>query len=433
MRTISLFFAMLMSAFGIVTAQTETVTVQATDNEVAENLDLEAVARAFGECENLEEFERVLNDPRHPLSNLDLNMDGYVDYLRVSELAENYNHLVVIQAVLGNDLFQDVASISVETTGTTRESVTVIVTGDPYIYGVDYVFVPVYAYRPLIYDWWWGPVYHGCYISPWYWGYYPHYYYHYPPCAYGCYRGYVTDYRWRYAAPVYDRHSRRTADPAWNSRRGEISRRDYARSYETHSQRISATGSRSGSSSSSGSRVASGSRNGSVSVGSSRRGAVQNVSRSGNTQRVSVSGGRAVSSTPRSGSTGTTTSGTRSTTTSDTRSTATNGTRSTTTSGTRSGSTSTTTSTRRVSGSASGNSSTKTSSTSSSYRPNSSTSTRTSSTRTSSSSSTRSGGYSSGGSRGGSSSGSYSGGSRGGGSSAGTRTGGGSAGGGRRR
>ena len=104
--------ALFMGIFGC-TAQ-KTVTVKATSYEVSDNLDLEAVASVFGEAENLEHFEQMLNDPEMRLSNLYLNSDGYVYYLRVIEVAENGIHLIGIQAVLGEDLFQDVATIDVQ-------------------------------------------------------------------------------------------------------------------------------------------------------------------------------------------------------------------------------------------------------------------------------------------------------------------------------
>jgi len=41
----------------------DVTTVEATDSDISENLDLEAVASVFGEAENLEDFEKKLNDP----------------------------------------------------------------------------------------------------------------------------------------------------------------------------------------------------------------------------------------------------------------------------------------------------------------------------------------------------------------------------------
>ena len=63
----------------------QTVTVEATTDDISDNLDLKAVGIIFGKAKNLEEFEQMINDWRNPISNLDLNYDGEVDYLRVLE------------------------------------------------------------------------------------------------------------------------------------------------------------------------------------------------------------------------------------------------------------------------------------------------------------------------------------------------------------
>ena len=179
----------------------ETVTVTAISSDISENLDLKTVATLFGQAKDLEQFEQLLNNPDSAFSNLDLNGDGEVDYLRVIETADNNRHLVVIQAVLARDIYQDVASIFVEKDEKTQ-SITVQVIGDEYIYGTNYIIEPVYIYRPLIYDWFWGASW-VCWHSPYYWGYYPHWWrpyycvdpfiywdhcywhhYHYPICSY---------------------------------------------------------------------------------------------------------------------------------------------------------------------------------------------------------------------------------------------------------
>ena len=148
----------------------ETVTVSATSSDISENLDLKTVATLFGQAKDLEQFEQLLNNPDSAFSNLDLNGDGEVDYLRVIETADNNRHLVVIQAVLAKDIYQDVASIFVEKDA--NDQITVQVVGDEYIYGADYIIEPVYIYRPLIYDWFWGTSW-VCWHSPYYWGYWP--------------------------------------------------------------------------------------------------------------------------------------------------------------------------------------------------------------------------------------------------------------------
>ena len=173
MRRLFLFF--ILSTIGMwslsILRADQTVTVTATNSDISQDLDLKTVATLFGQAKDLEQFEQLLNNPDSAFSNLDLNGDGNVDYLRVIETADQSRHLVVIQAVLAKDVYQDVASIFVEK-DPESESVTVQVIGDEYVYGADYIIEPVYIYRPLIYDWFWGPSW-VCWHSPFYWDYWP--------------------------------------------------------------------------------------------------------------------------------------------------------------------------------------------------------------------------------------------------------------------
>lgn len=146
---------------------------EAANPDISDNLDLRAVTTVFGQSENLEDFERRLNDPELKISNLDLNEDGYVDYLRVIEVSEDGTHMVLIQAVIGEDQYQDVATIDLEKDDSGETTVQVV--GNAYVYGPDYVIEPVYSTPPVIYVYLWGPYYSPWY-SPYYWGYYPAYY-----------------------------------------------------------------------------------------------------------------------------------------------------------------------------------------------------------------------------------------------------------------
>ncbi len=58
-------------------------TITASNKDLSDNLDLEGVVSIFGETKDLEDFEKRLNDPKTQVSNLDLNNDGEVDYLRI--------------------------------------------------------------------------------------------------------------------------------------------------------------------------------------------------------------------------------------------------------------------------------------------------------------------------------------------------------------
>ena len=156
----------------------DVTTVTANSYDISDNLDLKAVASIFGESRDLEDFEKRLNDPNIQISNLDLNGDNKVDYLRVIEVVENNTHLIILQSVLGVNQFQDVATIEVERDR--HNNVQVQVVGDVYMYGTNYIYEPVYVTRPVIFDVFWVSSYRP-YYSPWYWGYYPTYYSYWNP------------------------------------------------------------------------------------------------------------------------------------------------------------------------------------------------------------------------------------------------------------
>jgi hypothetical protein len=156
----------------------DVTTVNALNDEIGDHLDLEAVASIFGDAKDLEDFEKRLNDPKSQISNLDLNEDNNVDYLRVVETAENDTHVIAIQAVLGEDLFQDVATLEVEKDSEGKASVQVV--GDVYMYGPNYIIEPVYVYRPVLFSLFWRPFYRP-YRSVFYWGYYPRHFHFWHP------------------------------------------------------------------------------------------------------------------------------------------------------------------------------------------------------------------------------------------------------------
>ena len=177
MKTKIILPALMSLLFATSFAQDKT-TVNAMSSDISDNLDLRAVASIFGDSKDLADFEQRLNDPKSHISNLDLNNDNQVDYLRVIESSEKNTHLVVIQAVLGDNKFQDVATVEVQKDS--RNQVHVQVVGDVYMYGRNYIYEPEYTYVPVIYNWFWSPIYRP-YYSSWYWGYYPSYYYAWNP------------------------------------------------------------------------------------------------------------------------------------------------------------------------------------------------------------------------------------------------------------
>lgn len=191
MKTIFKHIALFTLFISADTFAQDVTTVRANNSDISDNLDLKAVASIFGDSSDLEDFERRLNDPDMQISNLDLNGDNRVDYLRVIEATENNTHLIIIQAVLNADTFQDVATIEVERDRSNNVQVQVV--GDVYMYGPNYIYEPVYGYRPFIFDIFWVSSYRP-YYSPWYWGYYPTYYSYWAPCPVYRYRSHIHTY-----------------------------------------------------------------------------------------------------------------------------------------------------------------------------------------------------------------------------------------------
>lgn len=154
-------------------------------------LDLQAVGAAFAQSSSIQEFESLLNNSSYIISDLDLNCDGYVDYLRVVETVENFTHVLVIQAVLAPDIYQDIATVIVE--APSSQSWYVQIVGAPFIYGPNYILRPLFAARPPIFNHFYKPMYKP-WRSPWHWGYFPSYYRHPAPLQLGHYQAYVDTY-----------------------------------------------------------------------------------------------------------------------------------------------------------------------------------------------------------------------------------------------
>lgn len=89
------------------------VNVYPNSTYVKENLDLNAVAMIFEESTDLADFEEKLNYPQDRISNLDLNDDGKVDYLKVSDKIENNIQIIKIQSEVSPNIYEDVASINI--------------------------------------------------------------------------------------------------------------------------------------------------------------------------------------------------------------------------------------------------------------------------------------------------------------------------------
>jgi hypothetical protein len=177
---------LLLAGYCVASAQ-EDVTIVAATSEAAEGLDLKAVSELFKDSENLEEFEKALNDPRVGINNLDLDENGEADFIRVVEEVADDTHIIILQVPLAENEFQDVATVEVEKTG--EDDYNMQVHGNEVIYGVDYYVAPSYVHIhtwPVI-TWIYRPVYHP-YRSVFYFGSYPRWWKPYHPVTINVYR-----------------------------------------------------------------------------------------------------------------------------------------------------------------------------------------------------------------------------------------------------
>lgn len=199
-----------------------------------DNLNLFAVMKLFQESETLEGFERSLNDENSRINNLDLNGDNRIDYIRVIDNTDRNIHVIVLQVAINARENQDVAVFYVEREADNQVRIQLI--GDEALYGKNYIVEPNYdAYgynetpnpgyvgntryvegqtvvvnRVTTYEVAAWPLVRFIFLptyvvwrSPWYWGYYPHwwspwrpYYWHYYyGYHYNCYPHYYGYYR----------------------------------------------------------------------------------------------------------------------------------------------------------------------------------------------------------------------------------------------
>lgn len=197
---------------------------QANQPEVpGDNFSLEGALELFKKSSSPEEFEKMLNTRDTKVNNLDLNGDGYIDYIRVVDLHEGDIHTFVIQAVVAEDEFQDIAVIALEKQANGKAILQI--TGNEDIYGVTTIIEPTKEVRTyagtrssntVVNVWAWpvvqyvyGPHY-SVWVSPWRWHYRPVWWSPWRPVAYYDYypiwRPYYHYYAVRPAPRVYVHH-----------------------------------------------------------------------------------------------------------------------------------------------------------------------------------------------------------------------------------
>jgi hypothetical protein len=191
---------------------------QEIETEVpGDNFSLEGALELFKKSDSPEAFERLLNSPDSKVNNLDLNGDGYIDYIRVFDKYEGSVHAFIIQAVVSENENQDIAVIELEKLSNGRAVLQII--GDANVYGIETIIEPTREVRTLagsstrqtvVNVWTWPSVqyvyspYYSGWDSPWGYHHHPGWYSSWRPVSYVHYHSVWLPYRPRYT-PCYTR------------------------------------------------------------------------------------------------------------------------------------------------------------------------------------------------------------------------------------
>ncbi|MEA3333661.1 MAG: hypothetical protein U9Q58_08700 [Pseudomonadota bacterium] len=135
-----------------------------------DGLDLATIGSLLKKAENASELERLLNNPKTGINNLDLNEDGKVDYIKVTEYGneQNKGFSLTVEPVAGET--QEVATIDIEKSGNDQASVEV--KGNEQIYGQNHYYRSSFGMTDMLFMYWlFRP--HPFYMSPYGYGHYP--------------------------------------------------------------------------------------------------------------------------------------------------------------------------------------------------------------------------------------------------------------------
>jgi hypothetical protein len=150
----------------------------------ADGLDLTAVGGLIKKSRDGEHLEKLINDKDAGVNNLDLDEDGSVDYIKVTEYGNDSSKGFSLTVEPSKGEEQELATIQIEKTGADQANVEIH--GNKNIYGHNHYHqshFPIGSF--LLMSYLWRP--HPFYMSPWGFGYYPGYYRPYPIVSAGAY------------------------------------------------------------------------------------------------------------------------------------------------------------------------------------------------------------------------------------------------------
>lgn len=158
---------LLAAACGQNRPQQNNVTIQ---NNVAAGFDVNKLAQFVKNSTDPQTLEKAINNPANQINNLDLDKDGNIDYLKVTE-GEN-NQLKVIDDI-SNSNSVTVASINVDPVNNNTANLSI--QGDPSYVGYNNYYHSSFSFTDfLIMSYFLRP--HAYYVPMYHYGYYPSYY-----------------------------------------------------------------------------------------------------------------------------------------------------------------------------------------------------------------------------------------------------------------
>jgi len=208
MKAIKVLLAVAMVVTGWMTSYSQVVEPEVP----GDHFSLEGALELFKGSDSPEEFERLLNSPDSKVNNLDLNADGYIDYVRVLDRYEGNVHAFILQAVISDRESQDIAVIELEKLSNGKAVLQIV--GNEDIYGIETIIEPtreVRTYagttssRTVVNVWSWPSVqyvyspYYDGWVSPWDWYHRPIWWHSWRPIAYVHYHPIWRPYRPYYA------------------------------------------------------------------------------------------------------------------------------------------------------------------------------------------------------------------------------------------
>ena len=144
-------------------------------SNLGDNLDLQALGELVKTSKNAQDIENKLNQP-NSINNLDLDGDGKVDYIKVTEYGSGTTKGFSFTVDAPNSQTQEIATIELQQGQNQQANMNI--NGNQTLYGNNAYYTSNYSMTDLlIWHYLFYP--HPYYVSPWHYGYYPSYYHSY--------------------------------------------------------------------------------------------------------------------------------------------------------------------------------------------------------------------------------------------------------------